>query len=69
MKLLPISLPQSGAMERLPLSLPFGPGELLWRYPGLSLQPPNTPAPQPAPASPMFDFKNHLPTALGEYEY
>ncbi|XP_034249549.1 ets DNA-binding protein pokkuri isoform X2 [Thrips palmi] len=66
MKLLPISLPPSGvsAMERLPLSLPFGASDLLWRYPGLNFnvqQGANTP--QPA-AAPMFDFKNHLPAAL-----
>lgn len=73
MKLLPISLPPSGVgamggamggMDRLPLSLPFGASDLLWRYPGLNFnvqQGNNTP--QPA-AAPMFDFKNHLPAAL-----
>ncbi|KAJ1529672.1 hypothetical protein ONE63_006429 [Megalurothrips usitatus] len=61
MKLLPITLPQSGAMERLPLSLPFGANELLWRYPGLNFSAVAAAAPSPAPT---FDFKNHLPTAL-----
>lgn len=74
MKLLPISLPPSGASatERHPLSLPFGVSDLMWRYPVLNFnvqgqgqgQGPHTP--QPA-AAPMFDFKNHLPAALGEY--
>ncbi|PSN40198.1 hypothetical protein C0J52_12886 [Blattella germanica] len=60
MKLLPLSLPPVAAMERLPLSLPFSPTDLLWRYP---LGFPTAPS-QPPPMSPLLDFKTHLPTSL-----
>ncbi|XP_063236407.1 ets DNA-binding protein pokkuri [Bacillus rossius redtenbacheri] len=57
MKLLPLSLPPAAAMDRLPLSLPFSASDLLWRYPlGFSAQAP--------PASPLVDFKTHLPASL-----
>nr|CAD7399237.1 unnamed protein product [Timema cristinae] len=59
MKLLPLSLPPVGTMDRLPLSLPFSPSDLLWRYPL------GFPAPQqPPPMSPLLDFKTHLPNNL-----
>nr|CAD7605172.1 unnamed protein product [Timema genevievae] len=59
MKLLPLSLPPVGTMDRLPLSLPFSPSDLLWRYPL------GFPAPQqPPPMSPLLDFKTHLPNSL-----
>jgi hypothetical protein len=61
MKLLPLSLPPVAAMDRLPLSLPFSPTDLLWRYP---LGFPAAPS-QPSPVSPLLDFKTHLPTSLG----
>jgi hypothetical protein len=61
MKLLPLSLPPVAAMDRLPLSLPFSPTDLLWRYP---LGFPAAPS-QPPPMSPLLDFKTHLPTSLG----
>lgn len=60
MKLLPLSLPPVAAMERLPLSLPFSPTDLLWRYP---LGFPTAPS-QPPPMSPLLDFKTHLPNSL-----
>ncbi|PNF14073.1 hypothetical protein B7P43_G03568 [Cryptotermes secundus] len=60
MKLLPLSLPPVAAMDRLPLSLPFSPTDLLWRYP---LGFPAAPS-QPPPMSPLLDFKTHLPTSL-----
>lgn len=59
MKLLPLSLPPVAAMDRLPLSLPFSPTDLLWRYP-LGFPAPS----QPPPMSPLIDFKTHLPTSL-----
>jgi hypothetical protein len=61
MKLLPLSLPPVTAMDRLPLSLPFSPTDLLWRYP-LGFPAANS---QPPPVSPLLDFKTHLPTSLG----
>lgn len=59
MKLLPLSLPPIGAMDRLPLSLPFSPTDLLWRYP-LGFPAPS----QHTQMSPLLDFKTHLPTSL-----
>lgn len=61
MKLLPLSLPPVTAMDRLPLSLPFSPTDLLWRYP-LGFPAATS---QPPPMSPLLDFKTHLPTSLG----
>lgn len=61
MKLLPLSLPPVTAMDRLPLSLPFSPTDLLWRYP-LGFPAASS---QPPPVSPLLDFKTHLPTSLG----
>ncbi|KAK7864398.1 hypothetical protein R5R35_000441 [Gryllus longicercus] len=63
MKLLPLTLPPVGAMDRLPLSLPFSPTDLLWRYPlGFPAATPTQPA--STPASPVLDFKTHLPNSL-----
>ncbi|XP_066999728.1 ets DNA-binding protein pokkuri [Anabrus simplex] len=59
MKLLPLTLPPVGAMDRMPLSLPFSPTDLLWRYP-LGFPTPS----QRTPMSPLLDFKMHLPTSL-----
>jgi len=72
MKLLPIQLPSSGSMDRLPpLPMPFNPSDLLWRYSSFSLSNAAAAAaaaaaapPPPPPASPLLDFKTQLPNAL-----